>query len=101
VVWERGKAILGFAIAQFRGSAALLITIDVLAAERRGGIGGALLESVEATMRGLGARNLSLEVHDKNHPALRFYEKAGFAPTALLPDYYGPGLDALRMKKRL
>lgn len=47
----------------------------------------------------LGARSLSLEVRVTNRPARHLYDRLGFAPAEPLPDYYGPGIHGLRMRK--
>jgi [ribosomal protein S18]-alanine N-acetyltransferase len=49
----------------------------------------------------LGARSLSLEVRATNRPARRLYDRLGFIPAEPLPDYYGPGIHGLRMRKLL
>jgi len=58
---------------------------------------GALLD--EAARR--GCTQVFLEVHDTNEPALRLYERAGFEKQGRRRDYYGPGLDALVLRRRL
>lgn len=48
--------------------------------DRRGvGVGGTLLRAVMDAARAGGFRAVSLSVHKGNHPALRLYEKSGFA----------------------
>lgn len=48
--------------------------------DRRGaGVGGTLLRAVMDAARAGGFRALSLSVRKSNHPALRLYEKSGFA----------------------
>jgi ribosomal protein S18 acetylase RimI-like enzyme len=46
-------------------------------------------------------KTVRLEVDVRNAPARRFYEGMGFEETRRLPDYYGTGLDGLRMVKEL
>lgn len=46
-----------------------------------------------------GARSLSLEVRATNLPARHLYTRLGFSPAEPLPDYYGPGIHGLRMRK--
>lgn len=60
------------------------------------GVARALMEAAEADMRGRGGRlcvvqTSSLPSYDRTRG---FYEKIGYARTAVLPDYYAPG-DAL------
>lgn len=47
------------------------------------------------------ARDVRLEVDVRNTNALRFYERMGFKTTRKLPDYYGAGLEGLRMTRKL
>jgi [ribosomal protein S18]-alanine N-acetyltransferase len=46
-----------------------------------------------------GARSLSLEVRASNRAARHLYDRLGFVPAEPLPDYYGPGIHGLRMRK--
>jgi ribosomal protein S18 acetylase RimI-like enzyme len=48
-----------------------------------------------------GARDVRLEVDTRNANALRFYERMGFKATRKLKDYYGWGLDGIRMTRKL
>lgn len=56
---------------------------------KRMGLGTALLRYIEKELSGR-ARLLMAEVWDskENEPALNFYIKNGFLPTATIPDYY-------------
>lgn len=57
--------------------------VAVLPSHRGLGVGRGLLEKVEARARELGCCKLTLEVLDKNEPALRTYRAAGFKRYAL------------------
>lgn len=59
--------------------------VAVLPTHRGRGFGRALLSAVEARARELGCCKLTLEVLDRNHPALRTYTAAGFKRYALQP----------------
>ncbi len=63
-------------------------------------LGTRLAKRVLRRLARLGARSLSLEVRSTNRTARRLYDRLGFVPAALLPDYYGPGIHGLRMQKR-
>jgi ribosomal protein S18 acetylase RimI-like enzyme len=95
------KEMLAFAIGQVSGSRAHLITIDVASSARRSGLGRTLLEELLARFAAAGARTVRLEVDLRNAPARRFYESMGFEETRKLPDYYGDGLDGMRMVRDL
>jgi GNAT superfamily N-acetyltransferase len=51
----------------------------VAGGERGRGLGRRLLEAVEVKARALGCCKLTLETQERNHPALRLYERFGFA----------------------
>ena len=59
--------------------------IAVLPAHRGQGVGQALLAAAEAHARARGCCKLTLEVLTGNAPALRSYERFGFAPYQLDP----------------
>ncbi len=66
------------------------------------GVAATLLEHADALAAELGARTLSLWVTATNAPALRLYERAGFAPTGetqSLPS--DPRFVELRMTRRV
>jgi hypothetical protein len=58
----------------------------------------AAINAAVARRRVCGA---SLHVAPSNAPALALYRSWGFHVDAAVPDYYGPGLDALRMARDL
>ena len=63
------------------------------------GLGERLARRVLDRLRRRGARTFSLEVRDPNPAAQGLYRRLGFRPAGELPDYYGPGLPGLRMRK--
>ena len=85
LLWRRG----------FRNLRVYSIAVDPLL--RGQGVGRRLLDAAREYARERGLDLLSLEVHTTNEGALKLYEEYGFRRTALLPDYYGSGEDALRM----
>jgi ribosomal protein S18 acetylase RimI-like enzyme len=55
----------------------IVLAVD---SDRRGtGVGGTLLRALMEAARAEGFRTVSLSVHKSNRPALRLYEKSGFA----------------------
>lgn len=78
-----------------------IITIDVLPAARRQGIGRALMEAVESRFREESVECMRLEVAVDNEPAQEFYRSLGFKTFGRIPDYYLGRLDALVMQKQL
>ena len=74
-----------------RDDVALLWDIRVVPTARGRGVGGAILNAVEAWARTRGAHSLEVETQDINAPACRFYARHGFELFAVDPDAY-PGL---------
>lgn len=101
LVAQPGGLALGRAVA---GEAELL-TLAVLPALRRQGLGRRLLAGFEAAARAAGAAEAFLEVAEDNAPARALYAAAGWAPAGRRPGYYGPGAaaagDALILRKGL
>jgi ribosomal-protein-alanine N-acetyltransferase len=90
-----------FAIGHVAGRRGHVVTIDISAGARRKGLGAKVLGELLSRMTRAGARDVRLEVDVRNTNAIRFYEKMGFRATRKLPDYYGWGLEGLRMTKKL
>ncbi|MCM1100092.1 MAG: ribosomal protein S18-alanine N-acetyltransferase [Clostridium sp.] len=69
---------------------------------RRGqGVGAVLLEELLREAARRGVRDFTLEVRAGNRPAIRLYEKFGFAAEGLRPNFYTkPPEDALIMWRR-
>jgi ribosomal-protein-alanine N-acetyltransferase len=91
--------VAGFVLGAASGPVAHVITIDVLPAFRRQGIGTLLLSALEDRLRQSGAIRLILEVAVENVPARRLYEKLRYQQTRMLPEYYPDGSAAWRMEK--
>ncbi len=79
-----------------------LVSVWVEPGARGSGVAASLVARADDLAAGLGARTLALWVTATNAPALRLYERAGFAPTGetqpLLSD---PRLLELRMTRRV
>ncbi|HVW76791.1 MAG TPA: GNAT family N-acetyltransferase [Alloacidobacterium sp.] len=105
VVAEEDGAITGFCIGQpylFEGKLiGHIITIDVLPASRKRGIGKQLFRDMEGRLRQAGALYMRLEVAVDNLPAQAFYVDMGFERIGRIPGYYNGKLDALVMEKSL
>ncbi len=93
--------LLGYAGAASAGADADVQTIATAPAARGRGLGDALLRACEEHAERLGATALLLEVEAGNAPAVRLYERHGFERLARRRDYYGPGADALVMRRRV
>jgi len=103
LVARRGGEVVGSALLFFRRGSdiARLYSIAVAAGERGRGLGSALLAASERTARQRGARRLRLEVRERNAPARRLYDHAGFRVFGARPGYYEDGANAVRYEKRL
>jgi [ribosomal protein S18]-alanine N-acetyltransferase len=100
VVAEAGGRVTGLAAATLlldgQENRCELDTIAVDPADRRRGIGAALLEAVMAWAAQNGARRMGLEVRASNAPAAMLYRRMGFAEEGRRRGYYtGPEEDAL------
>ena len=80
LAWD-GTALVGVATYVVGGSRCELLTLH--AADRRAGVGTALVEAVRERARAAGCRTLWVVTTNDNVDALRFYQRRGFALSAL------------------
>jgi ribosomal protein S18 acetylase RimI-like enzyme len=94
-----GTRMVGLAIAESaRGSGVSMITtLGVDPEFRRRGIGSELLARCEAQ---LPAGRIRLTVRADNQPALRLYEKSGYAFLSRVAEYYRDGQPGLVLEKK-
>ena len=78
-----------------------VITIDVLPAVRRRGVGRRLMQAIEKHFLSEAVNSIQLEVAVDNLHAQAFYQVMGYERTGTLRGYYAGKLDALVMEKRL
>ena len=87
LVARRGDGIVGYAFVCVEGpdpvwytgdKHALLATLCVAEAERRNGIGGALLDAVDAELERLEVEDIEIGVDTGNEAAARLYEGRGY-----------------------
>ena len=76
-------------------------TIAVAPRSQGRGVGRQLLEALLDEARRRECAQIFLEVLDGNDSALALYDRAGFERVARRSSYYGPGLDALVLRRRL
>jgi ribosomal-protein-alanine N-acetyltransferase len=91
----------GMVLARVAADEAEILTIAVLPALRRQGIGRALLDAAAAQAAGRGAVALFLEVSAANHPAQALYAACGFERVGHRRRYYPDGADALILRRPL
>ena len=99
MVAEHEDALVGYASAAVIADVADLTRIAVMPADRREGLGSALLATLLETAAERGAERMMLEVAETNEPALAFYVASGFAEIARRRDYFGRGVDAVVMER--
>jgi ribosomal-protein-alanine N-acetyltransferase len=101
-VGETSANIAGFVIAEAGPRArGHIITIDVIAAARRFGVGSLLLRAAEDRLISAECRVVELETAVDNTSALSFYKRHGYSVMKTLPRYYSNGVDALALEKTL
>ena len=94
--------VLGYVGSQTVFEDADILNVAVLPAARRRGIAGALMRELERLLIPKGVGQITLEVRASNLPAIRLYEKLGYAQVGLRRNYYEkPREDALILQKKL
>ena len=78
-----------------------IITIDVLPAARRSGVGSRLLVAIEERLQNAGVTRVFLETAVDNQAALSFYKRHDYFLVKTVPRYYSNGLDAFVLEKDL
>lgn len=74
-------------------------TVAVRPQRQRAGVGALLLGALLDDAGARGCSQVLLEVAEGNDPARRLYERFGFEPIARRRGYYGPGRDAVVMRR--
>jgi ribosomal-protein-alanine N-acetyltransferase len=98
---RRHDRLSGFAIMHFGSAEAHLLLLAVRPADRRGGIGHALVRWLEESALTAGLGVVYLEVRAGNAHAQRFYQHLGYRRIAYVPGYYSGREAAYRMASDL
>lgn len=98
---ESASGIAGFLVAEVERGSGHVITIDVIAAARRSGVGSLLLSTAEERLRAAKCGRVELETAVDNVSALSFYKRHGYSVVRTFPRYYSNGVDALILEKEL
>ena len=98
ILLARRHVPVGVIALQTVGDVADLHRLVVAPAQRRQGIGAALVTAGLEAVRHAGARSVLLEVAFDNDPAIALYQRLRFERLAARDDYYGPGRHALILK---
>jgi ribosomal-protein-alanine N-acetyltransferase len=92
--------VVGYAGLMSVAGEATVQTIGVGPDSQRRGIGAQLLDCLLDAARLRGATEVWLEVAADNVAAQRLYDSRGFEAMSSRRDYYGPGIDAVVMRRR-
>jgi [ribosomal protein S18]-alanine N-acetyltransferase len=101
LVAAEAEKMAGFIVAEANRGTGHIITIDVIAAARRSGVGSLLLSKAEERLREKQCRSVELETAVDYISALQFYKRRGYSVIKTLPRYYSNGVDALVLEKNL
>jgi [ribosomal protein S18]-alanine N-acetyltransferase len=103
MVAQSDGAIAGVALVLFRATSrvARLYSLAVTPKHTGRGIASALMAAAERAARSRRCRWLRLEVHEKNHGAIKVYRKAGYQEFGRHHQYYQDRGHALRFQKEL
>ena len=94
-------SVVGVASFSLAADLADLLRVIVASESRGRGLGSSLIRAGMEWAKAVGADRMLLEVRPDNTPAVRTYQKLGFATLDRRRDYYGIGVDALVMAVRL
>lgn len=97
--WLAGPA--GFVLTRVAADEAEILTLAVVPAQQRQGLGHALFQKACDQARAEGAVAILLEVAVGNAAALAMYRGAGLAEVGRRRDYYAVGADALVLRGTL
>ncbi len=98
-VAEADKAIAGFAGIWCVADEAQVMIVGVLPEYRGKGLGEALMRAMIAQSLQVGCTSMTLEVKDGNEPAIRLYQKLGFATEGVRKNYYSDHSDGFLMRR--
>jgi [ribosomal protein S18]-alanine N-acetyltransferase len=96
-----GRTLIGFILSRRAADEAEILSIAVAPARRRHGVARRLLDLHLRRLAGLGARTVFLEVGERNAPAARLYDRAGFHEVGRRHGYYDGGATALVLRRDL
>ncbi len=83
-----GRKLAGFIMSRLVEDEAEILSVAVGRSRQGRGLARRLLDLHLRRLAGLGARTVFLEVDEHNRPAIRLYDRAGFAEISRRPNYY-------------
>lgn len=98
---EKGDRLAGYALVMFRKTSnkARFYSLAVHPDFQGQGVGSILFQAIEALCGSIGAEALLLEIREDNHVLKNRYEKKGYTPYKIVPDYYADGAAAIKMQR--
>lgn len=100
-----GRTTIGFIISRIAADEAEILSVAIEPAQRGRGHSRQMLAAHLGHLAGRGVRRVFLEVEEANRPAVRLYQRAGFATVGRREQYYrsagGAKLNALVMQRDL
>ena len=100
-VADVGGEVAGFILTEQNAEEGHIITLDVLKAYRRRGIGSLLLAEGEQEAASRGGKRMVLETATTNKAAIALWRKHGYRQFATIENYYGRGVNAFGMAKQI
>lgn len=96
------NAVAGYVVAAVASDQAEILNLAVNPSERRGGLGGQLLDAAFTALIARGAREVFLEVRESNVAALALYRSRSFTALSRRRNYYrNPVEDALVLRRAI
>ncbi|MBI2714547.1 MAG: GNAT family N-acetyltransferase [Rhizobiales bacterium] len=83
-----GVKLAGFIMSRLVEDEVEILSVAVAQSQQGRGLAARLLDLHLRRLAGLGARAVFLEVDEHNRPAIRLYDRAGFAEISRRPNYY-------------
>ena len=101
IVAIQDNEIVGFAGVLINIDSAEIMNIVVRKDMRKKGIGNILLKNLINCSKDLKCISITLEVNEKNLPAIELYIKNGFEKVGIRKKYYNNEYDAILMTKKI
>jgi ribosomal-protein-alanine N-acetyltransferase len=101
IVVGDASALAGFGIMSYPDDDAHLLLLAVHPAQRRRGVGSAILGWLEAVARAAGTRRIRLEARRDNDTARHFYAEHGYHERRITKAMYCQRLDGIHLEKWL
>lgn len=99
---ERGGEVKGYLVARVVAGEGEILNLAVVPEARRKGLGAELLGAGIVAIAAAGAREVFLEVRERNRAAQQLYQRQGFRPVGLRSRYYrNPVEDAIVLRRQL